>query len=66
MRKILLFCLVLLLLTPHMAFAQYHQWTKLKGDNFFAVSKEAYDKAWSFVEARIVTGIVSSRLDRSN
>lgn len=51
MRKTL-YCLIFLLLTPHMAFAQYHQWTKLKGGHFFAVSKEAYDRAWSFIDAR--------------
>lgn len=34
-----------------MAFAQYHQWTKLKGGYLMAVSKEAYDKAWSFIDA---------------
>lgn len=37
---------------PQTAIAQYHQWTKLKGDNFFAVSKEAYDRAWAFIDAR--------------
>lgn len=52
MRKVLLYCLIFILLTPQMAFAQYHQWTKLKGGHFFAVSKEAFDKAWSFIDAR--------------
>ncbi len=51
MQKVLLYFLIFILLMPHMAFAQYHQWTKLKGGYLMAVSKEAYDRAWDFINA---------------
>lgn len=52
MRRVLCYGLIFLFFLPGMAFAQYHQWTRLKGGHFYAESKEAYDKAWSLIDAR--------------